>query len=157
MTERNHNSSPTGSNELPSASALLIMLGELKASTLANREAMLQRTDDMIRFLDQRFSDLKEEVFHRFLRVEAGQKEQHTATDTRLRQLEIAQGLSPKPKSMASAALAWLLKAMPLYKLTSLAIIAVVTAVMHAMPAEMHALLKPIVAPVLEALKANPK
>ena len=58
---------------------LLTSLGELRADTRGNREAMLQRTGDMERSINRRIDDLKEsireriergdeEIFHRFER-----------------------------------------------------------------------------------------
>lgn len=149
-----------GSNESPMPSLLMGIyqkLASLEATSLANRQAMVDRTELIRREVVENIRSLKDDAWSRFQWVEDTIAANHTATDTRLRQVEIAHGLTPKPQSAMAAAMSWLLKAIPLYRLVSLALIALITAVMHAMPAEMHALVKPIVAPLLEYLKTAPK
>ena len=145
-----------GSNESPMQSLLMGIysrLAMIEAMQMGNRQAMIDRTELIRREVLGSMASLKEEVFPRFLRIEESMESNRTATDTRLRELEIGRGGKPKPRSWWRAALSMAAKAIPLHRLAPMAASALIVAAMHIMPAEMNALLRPIVAPILQFLQ----
>lgn len=115
-------------------------LGSLEAMSLANRAAMIDRTDMIRREVYQTFEYLREEMVGRFERDEAWMKD----LDDRLR--EHGQG----NRDGATGILGLLATAMKLVKSASLlkyaatALVLLLTAVMHLLPAETHAFLKAV-------------
>jgi len=79
-------------------------LGQVKAMTVGNRTAMLERTDMLKERLDTRIQDLKEEVFWRFQRGDASL----AALEQRVREQE-----SAMPSSMMHTAMFWAIEHLP--------------------------------------------
>ena len=144
-----------GFNESPMQSLLRGIydrLVRIESTQDGSRQAMIDRTELIRREVLGSIMALKEEVFPRFLRIEETIESNRTATDTRLRDIEISHGGKPKPRSWWRAALSIAAKAIPLHRLAPLAASALIVAAMHVMPAEMNALLRPIVSPLLQFL-----
>lgn len=113
-------------------------LGKLEAMSMANREAMVDRTEMVRREMYEIFETTKTEVFHRFSRVESWIED----IEERVRN---GRGEETGFRAMVTG-LMNLAKIVPLLKYGPMALAAFITVLMHILPTQTHAVLRVIAA-----------